>query len=407
MTNNMYTVALIADNHFIKTPDGKFYVNGTYTRQYLERFTSNFDRLIVVGRVRSGSFEEAKKMQESGGENVNFLALADFHGVRQYLIAKRKIEKTLLQLFKEVDALFVRMPCILTTISVKCANRLKIPVMVDVGADPESTYLSSKPTLLERIVSKYMKMRCKKICLNANGVSYVTKEALQKKYPCTGMKNESTYFFTASISNVDMDSSFFHCRQYQAFQNNLSLLHISNIIAIDSSKGHKESIGVLTELIKKGYEASLTFVGDGNGIEELKSFAKEKGIEKRVFFVGRISNRLDYYKTINKNDFFIFPSHSEGLPRVLIESMATGMLCISSNVGGIPELLDANDVFNYNDIDGMVNRIVEYLQDSNLVNKISKRNYTKSLSYSNDELKKEYNNYYSKVRSLIDFNRKQ
>ena len=33
-----YKIAIIADNHFVYSDDGKVYVNGTYTQQYLARF---------------------------------------------------------------------------------------------------------------------------------------------------------------------------------------------------------------------------------------------------------------------------------------------------------------------------------------------------------------------------------
>jgi glycosyltransferase involved in cell wall biosynthesis len=39
-------------------------------------------------------------------------------------------------------------------------------------------------------------------------------------------------------------------------------------------------------------------------------------------------------------DYFVLPSIAEGLPRTLLEAMAAGVLCIASQVGGIPEILD-------------------------------------------------------------------
>ena len=63
-------------------------------------------------------------------------------------------------------------------------------------------------------------------------------------------------------------------------------------------------------------------------------------INDRVNFVGRISGHEEMFKFLKDCDLMVFPSKSEGLPRTLIEAMAVGLPCRSSNVEGIPELLD-------------------------------------------------------------------
>jgi glycosyltransferase involved in cell wall biosynthesis len=43
-----------------------------------------------------------------------------------------------------------------------------------------------------------------------------------------------------------------------------------------------------------------------------------------------------------ENDFFLFPSYSEGLPQVILEAMANGCFVISTNVGSIPFIIKDN-----------------------------------------------------------------
>lgn len=64
---------------------------------------------------------------------------------------------------ESVDAIFVRMPCILTTLAFECARIKNLPIMIDVGADPDSIYRSATTTLSELAISKYMMIVCKKI----------------------------------------------------------------------------------------------------------------------------------------------------------------------------------------------------------------------------------------------------
>ena len=399
-----YKVALIADNHFIVDDSNNYYVNGTYTQQYLKRFTSNFDELLVIARGRNAYDNELlDNYRLSGGDRVVFHLLNDFHGALSYIKNRKLMIRELNSIFTTVDAVFIRMPCILTTVAIKCANDNGIPIMLDVGADPQTIYLSAQPTLFEKVISQYMSYVCAKNCKKANGVSYVTREVLQKKYPCKAIiDGETIDYFTASISNVDLTDDFFSSKRVYNKLDDLKLLHISNNICENSGKGHIECLQVLKKLIDNGVKATITFVGGGNGQNALLEYAHELGIDSFITFTGRIGDRTEYKNIILNHDVFLFPSHSEGLPRVIIEAMATGMVCIASNVDGIPELLNQDDIFDYSDIDGMFNRILFLLSDIDRMNAISENNKIIARRYSNEQLSLSISSYYGKVRGLID-----
>lgn len=403
-----YTIALIADNHFVQTSNG-VYVNGTYTKQYLSRFTSNFDKVVVIARGhKATTHDNVSNLRESGGDKVFFQIIDDFVGIKSYILNRRTIQKQIEKGLMNVDAVFVRMPCILTTLSLSIAKKLNKPIFIDVGADPETIYLGSRKTLFRRLLSLYLKNVCKRSCMFANGVSYVTEYILQEKYPCKAIKaGESEKYFTASISNVDISSDFYYNRSLKEYETNtIKLLHISNNIPKNSSKGHQEALSVLSYLHKKGFQAKLTFLGDGDGVSELKNMATKLGISDYVFFEGRVADRNEYRNYLLDNDIFVFPSHSEGLPRVLLEAMATGMICVSSNVDGIPEILGKEDIFDYSNIEGMGDRIINIITNKEVMSRISEKNFNTALNYSHDKLKQKIDSYYGKVRSLIKvFNR--
>ena len=399
-----YKIALIADNHFVYGDDEKVFVNGTYTQQYLARLTSNFDNIVVIARGRKAySIDETMKLRESGGDRVSFCFLDDFQGITGFLKSRNRVREQLYEQLKLVDAIIIRMPCVLTTISLTCAKDRNIPILIDVGADPETIYEGAANKFVTFALSKYLKSICKKSCMTANGVSYVTKQILQRKYPCMAIKDgETKEFFTASISNVDISQDFYYKRVIDLNKEIIKLVHVSNNIPSNSSKGHQEAINVLSSLIKKGYNAKLTFLGDGDGIVELKQQARQQGVIDAVEFKGRIADRNTYRSILLENDIFVFPSHSEGLPRVLLEAMATGMVCVSSNVDGIPEILESKDIFDYSNIEGMTNRIIELVNNVEEMQRVSLRNYQIAESYSFERLIIIIDNYYNKVRQLID-----
>jgi len=83
----------------------------------------------------------------------------------------------------------------------------------------------------------------------------------------------------------------------------------------------------------------LYLVGHGLLDGKLRRRSVELGIERRVTFVGYVphADLPDWYRA---SDLTVLPSHSEGVPNVLLESIACGTPFVASRVGGIPEIAD-------------------------------------------------------------------
>ena len=75
-------------------------------------------------------------------------------------------------------------------------------------------------------------------------------------------------------------------------------------------------------------DVKLIIIGDGNKKLEYESFAKHLKSSKQIVFLGMKKNPFVYMKNARAN---ILSSFGEGLPTVLIESMALGVLNIASS----------------------------------------------------------------------------
>lgn len=79
--------------------------------------------------------------------------------------------------------------------------------------------------------------------------------------------------------------------------------------------------------------ATLTVVGMGDVYDECQKLANE-----RINFIGQ---RANISRLLNTHDVMVhFPLFTEGFGISLVEGMAKGLLCITNNVGALPELLE-------------------------------------------------------------------
>ena len=107
-------------------------------------------------------------------------------------------------------------------------------------------------------------------------------------------------------------------------------------------KGIHDLISAFAVVTTEFPSAKLVLIGKDENrdyAEELQKQVHALALDARVEFVGSMP-QSELAKWMAKASGLVLPSKSEGLPRVLIEAMATGTAVIGSRVGGIPELIE-------------------------------------------------------------------
>lgn len=128
---------------------------------------------------------------------------------------------------------------------------------------------------------------------------------------------------------------------------------------------------VISEVVKEIPELKVAIVGDGEELEKCKYLVKEISLEKNVIFLGF---RKDINELINKSKIVLLTSESEGMPSVIIESMACGVPVISSDVGDIGDIIqDGKNGFlvqKFDDISSYKDKIIKVLSDKKVYKKM-------------------------------------
>lgn len=115
-------------------------------------------------------------------------------------------------------------------------------------------------------------------------------------------------------------------------------VHVLFLGLLNEAKG----IYDLLEVIKSGeakYRNNMMLHVGGNGeVEKVTSMISEYGIEDIVKYEGWLEGERKI-KLMNTCSVFVLPSYYEGLPVSILEAMSYGQYVISTEVGGIPEIV--------------------------------------------------------------------
>ncbi|MDD2657873.1 MAG: glycosyltransferase [Candidatus Pacebacteria bacterium] len=115
---------------------------------------------------------------------------------------------------------------------------------------------------------------------------------------------------------------------------------------------NKNQIALIEEA-KNNSEMFIAIVGEGEERARLESKIREYGLENRVKLFGF----MPASEVLRGFDVFTLPSLKEGLPYVLLEAKAAGLPIAANRVGGVGEILDAQDMNEFS-LERMVEKTI-------------------------------------------------
>lgn len=139
-------------------------------------------------------------------------------------------------------------------------------------------------------------------------------------------------------------------------------------------KGWDIAITAFSKIHEKIPNAKLLLVGKKTSdsfYKKICSQIESFNLSDKVIFAG---NRNDIPEILQASDLFILPSRSEGTPAALIEAMASGLVCIATNAGGMPEVIvdgKTGFLFERENTDELAEKIMLVAFDAELKNRVT------------------------------------
>ena len=112
---------------------------------------------------------------------------------------------------------------------------------------------------------------------------------------------------------------------------------ILSVGRLDDQKDPLTLLAAFAKLATEQADVRLLFVGQGPLEASLRADAAERGLERRVHFVGRQS---DVAGIMRAADVFVLASKWEGMPNVILEAAAAGLPVVSTRAEGVSEIID-------------------------------------------------------------------
>lgn len=139
------------------------------------------------------------------------------------------------------------------------------------------------------------------------------------------------------------------------------------------------------KLITKEYpEVTLKIIGH---CEDRKRYEDLAGGNPRIsFHKGMFYDQI--FKEFTNCRFFVLPSRTEAMGRVLIEAMASGKAVIASRVGGIPEVVEENKtglLFESENYSELAEKMRQFLDNPDMMQRMGEAGYQRAKGHFSPE----------------------
>ena len=182
------------------------------------------------------------------------------------------------------------------------------------------------------------------------------------------------------VSRLGVNTAEFSPKPLRDAPDPFSILCVGRLVP---AKGQHQLIDAVERLARQGRRVRLHLVGGGPDDVSLRQRVSQFDDPGTVVFEGPVNH--DRIRALyDAADLFCIPSFAEGIPIVLMEAMASGIPCVTTQIAGIPELIRTGIdglLVAPSDLDGLTDALATLMDDQALRDRLSKSGRQRILEY--------------------------
>ena len=181
------------------------------------------------------------------------------------------------------------------------------------------------------------------------------------------------------------------------YENYLKEDYFLQVSRLTHQKQPEHLVDIYYKLKQLGIKEKLYFIGNGKKIELIKQKIKEYKLENDVILLGQIENPYPFFKNAK---LFVHTAKYEGLPTVLLESLAFGTPVVAYDCPtGPKDILGGNSEYGelipLNDKDMFVEKVYELMNNNKKYENYRKMSFVRANDFSMESNK-------AKLKELIE-----
>lgn len=364
--------------------EGNWYTDPNFNDDVWKRYVDLADSLTILLRRERKIYTKEYALQKFNkvldDSRIRIVPLVDFTESKLSMLnpfVYKEIKRVIFAEVQKADKCFIRSGSHYTRVAYDACIKYHKPYLFEATGFAYESF--SHHSFIGRIIANKVENDYRLMARDAVQATYVTSEALQKRYPCASGK-------MIGVSNVQLsalDDSIL-TKRLKKIQNRQS----SDTIVLGTAafldvkwKGQYLVIKALAELKRQGYNSfRYELLGMGTG-QELIKLAESLGVKDEVKVIGAVPHSK-VFEWLDSLDIYIQPSFQEGLCRAIIEAMSRGLPVVCSNTGGNYELIDNDYIFDcgdYNKMSSLLINIQDHLSEQSKKNFEESKKYEKSM----------------------------
>ena len=168
------------------------------------------------------------------------------------------------------------------------------------------------------------------------------------------------------------------------YENYLKQDYFLQVSRLTQQKQPEHLVDIYYKLKQAGIKEKLYFIGDGEKKEIIKQKIKEYNLENDIILLGQIENPYPFFKNAK---LFVHTAKYEGLPTVLLESLALGTPVVSYDCPTGPrDILGKNseygELISLNDKNMFVEKVLELMNNKEKYEKYKKLSLIRANDFS-------------------------